>query len=187
MELSVFDLWLPILLSGVATHVASTVAWTVLPHHKPEFKGLGATEDKLFDQLEADQVEPGQYLLPYCDDMKQAGEPAFQAKQRRCAGMISIYPQPVSMGAAIGKTLAFFLVAAFVVGYLTSIALPRGAAFLDVFRFVTTAGVLAHCSAKFPAVFWFPQKVAMSLADGVVYALVTGLIFALLWPAALGA
>ncbi|TWT78064.1 hypothetical protein Pla123a_08530 [Posidoniimonas polymericola] len=187
MDLSLTDLWLPILLSGVATHIASTVAWTVLPHHKPEFKGLGATEEKLVDLLQADQVGPGQYMLPYCNDMKEAGEPAFQEKQRRCTGMLSVYDRPVNMGAAIFKTLAFFLVAAFVIGYLASIGLPRGAASIDVLRFVTTAGLLAHCFARFPAVYWFPQKTAMSLLDGAAYAAVTGLLFTVLWPAAVGA
>ncbi|TWT37241.1 hypothetical protein KOR34_21880 [Posidoniimonas corsicana] len=184
MEISIADLWLPILLSGVATHIASTIAWTVLPHHKPEFKSLGETEDKLLALLQADQVAPGQYPAPYCADMKEAAEPAFQEKQKRCSLFLTVYERPLNMPAAIGKTLAFFLVAATVIGYLASIGLPRGAGFVHVFRFVATAGLLTHCFAKFPSVFWFPQKVAMSLLDGVVYAVLTGLVFAGLWPAA---
>ena len=42
----VFDLTLPVLLSGLATHILSTLAWMVLPHHKPEWKVL-AVQDEL--------------------------------------------------------------------------------------------------------------------------------------------
>lgn len=181
--MSVFDLWLPILLAGIVTHVMSFVAWTVLPHHKPEWRGLG-DEGEFQEWLTSHNVAPGQYVFPFARDMKEASGEEFREREGKCRGVLALYERPVNMGAAIGRTLAFFFVAAFVIGYLASLGLPRGASFLDVFQFVTTAGVLAHCFAKFPHVFWFPQRVAMSLVDGVAYALATGLIFALLWPAA---
>ena len=34
--MTVYQLWLPIVATGVATRVWSTLAWTILPHHKPE-------------------------------------------------------------------------------------------------------------------------------------------------------
>ena len=42
--------------------------------------------------------------------------------------------------------------------------------------------MLAHCFGLFPGNFWFPRKVMMDLVDKLVYALVTGLLFAWLWP-----
>ncbi len=168
--MNVIDLWLPILLAGLATHIASTLAWTVLPHHKPEMKGLGAEKEEELQDWVADSGLPaGSYLFPFPEDMKECNSDAFKSKQGKCLGELVLWDQPVNMGAAIGKTLAFFFVAAFTIGYLASIALPVGADKLLVFRFVTTAGLLAHCFAKFPHVFWFPTKVAMSLVDGAAY------------------
>lgn len=181
--MTVFDLWLPIVLTGVVTHVLSTIAWTVLPHHKPEWRGL-EDEAAFQEWLVHHNVGPGQYLFPYPHEMKGPAAEEFRGRQGKCRGLLAVYEKPVNMGAAILKTLAFFFVTAFVIGYLASLGVPRGAAFLDVFQFVTTAGLLAHCFGKFPHVFWFPERVAMSLLDGLAYAAATGLVFAWLWPGA---
>lgn len=182
--MTVWELWLPILVAGVATHIFSTLAWTVLPHHKPEMQGLNENEAGLTDLLVSSSVAPGAYLFPFPADMKGCSSEEFKQKQARCTGELVIWERPINMGAAIAKTLTFFLVTAFVIGYLASFSVPRGAEFLPVFRFATTAGLLAHCFAKFPHVFWFPKPIVMSLVDGVVYAVITGLAFGLLWPAA---
>lgn len=180
-DLRVFDLWLPIVASGIATHVLSTLAWTVLPHHKPEWRHL-PQEDQLHSLLTDKTVPPGQYIFPYAGDYQKVNTDEYRRKQEACSGMLIIWPTPTNMGKAIGLTLITFLIIAFVIGYLASLALPRGAEFQKVLQFVTTAGLLAHVSAKFPFVFWFRRKIAMDVIDGVVFALATGLTFAALWP-----
>lgn len=180
--MSVFDLWLPIVLAGLATHILSTLAWTVLPHHRPEWQRL-PDEDGLHAELVRRGVPPGQYMFPHAQSGQEAASEEYQKKQGLCRGMLVLWDSPLNMGAAIGKTLTFFFVAAFIIGYLASQGLPNGAPFLKVFQFVTTAGLLTHCAGVFPNVFWFRRKVAMELVDGAAYALATGLIFAGLWPA----
>lgn len=184
--MSVFDLWLPILLAGVATHVASTVAWMFLPHHKPEWNKLpGDTEDKLLDFVDSNQVPAEQYLFPYADDPKKMGTDEYKAKEGRCRGMLILWPTPANMGKAIGLTLGFFMVAAFLVGYVASIAFPAGESDkLDIFALVFTTALLCHAAGPFPGVFWFRKYFAMEVLDGVVYSLITAAIFAALWPAA---
>lgn len=179
--MSVFDLWLPILATGIATHIASTIAWMALPHHKPEWRKL-PVEDELQDWLDSKNVAAEQYLFPHTHDPEVMKSEDFQHKmQSKCRGMLILWPEPVNMGAAIGKTLAFFFVAAFMIGYLTSLASLDGS-FMDVFRFTFTAALLTHCAGEFPGVFWFRRKVAMSLLDGLAFAIITGLLFAWLWP-----
>ncbi len=180
--MTVFDLWLPILLSGLATHVLSTVAWMLLPHHKPEWKRL-PVEDEFQNWLDEKGVAADQYLFPHTHDMQEVKGEVFQRKQAKCRGMLVLWPSPPNMGVNIALTLAFFFVAAFVIGYLASLGLPRGESFLRVFQFVTTAELLTHCAGQFPGVFWFRRRVAMDLVDGAAYAVATGLIFAVLWPA----
>ena len=179
--MSVFGLWLPIVLSGLATHVISTLAWIVLPHHKPEWKRL-ADEDDFHDWLDKKGVPADQYLFPFTRDPAEMKSDRFQEKQAKCRGMLVLWPKPPNMGKNIGLTLTFFFVAAFIIAYLASIGLPAGASFVNVFRFVFTAGLLTHCAGQFPGIFWFRRRVAMDLVDGVAYAVATGLIFAALWP-----
>lgn len=173
--MTVWSLWLPILATGIATHVWSTLAWTVLPHHKPDWQKI-PMEEEMIDWLSVRNLPAGQYLFPFTAD----GSP--KKRDTKCLGMLVLWPNAVSMGAAIGKTLAFFLVAAFVIGYLASIGLGTETPRFKVFQFVTTAGLLAHCAGIFPGVFWFQQKIALDLVDKAIYALLTGLIFAWLWP-----
>jgi hypothetical protein len=181
--MNTLDLWLPILLSGLATHILCTIAWTVSPHHKPEWTKLPA-EPELLDLLHSRQIASGQFVFPFCADGKESQSPEFQEKQKKSRGMLVVWPAPVNMGSAILKTLTFFFIAAFTIGYLATLALEPGASFSKVFQFVTSAGLLAHVFAHFPHVFWFPRKMAMEILDGFVFAVVTGLIFAALWPAA---
>jgi hypothetical protein len=180
-EMSVFDLWLPILLAGLASHVLSTIAWTVMPHHKPEWNRL-PIESELQDLIHKNAVATNQYMFPFAASGAEVQSEEFKQKQGKCTGMLVLWPTPLNMGKAIGFTLMFFLVSAFVMGYLASIALKPGAPFMRVFQFMTTAALLTHCAAIFPHAFWFRRKVGMELLDGVVFAIATGLIFASLWP-----
>ncbi len=180
--MTVYQLWLPIVATGVATHVYCTLAWMILPHHKPEWTKI-PVEDDLQDLISSRGVIPGQYMVPYAAGGQEAASAEFQQKVKKCRGMLVLWEGPTNMGKAIGSTLAFFFVAAFCIGYLASLALAPGAEFMKVFQFVATAGLLTHCAAHFPHVFWFPRKIAMELLDGVVLASLTGLIFAALWPA----
>lgn len=175
--MSVYDLWLPILIGGLATHVISVIAWTVSPHHKPDWKQL-PDQDAFLAWLAEKNLPPEQYIFPHMDSAK-AGE-----SHEGCQGTLVLWPKPPNMGVNIALTLSFFLVASYVIGYLASLGVAPGATFMDVFQFVTTAGLLTYCAGIFPGVFWFRRKVAMDLLDGVVQAIAIGLIFAALWPAA---
>ena len=181
--MSVTELWLPILLTGLATHVISTLAWMILPHHKPEWNRV-PVEDELIDLLDGKQVPANQYMFPMAATPAEMQGEEFQAKQGRCRGMLILWDRPLNMGQAIGQTFAFFMVTAFVIGYLASMGLPHGATFLNVFRFVFVAGLLAYCFAHFPHVFWFRRRMAMELLDGLAHTLAASLIFAALWPGA---
>jgi hypothetical protein len=92
-------------------------------------------------------------------------------------------------------TLVVFLVVSLLVGYLGWNALPHGmgaagvvadgADFTKVFQVLGTAGILAYCFASLPNDIWFQRsgrEIATNLIDGVVFGLITGAVFAWLWP-----
>jgi hypothetical protein len=179
--MTVYDLWFPILVSGLVTHILSTLAWMIMPHHKPEWQKL-PIEDELHTLLTKNKAAAGQFIFPFARNPQEERAADYQDKVRQCRGMLILWATPANMGKAIGLTLLGFFVIAFVIGYLASLAMSRDADFMRVLQFVTTAGLLAHVAANFPHVFWFRRKIAMEVLDGVIYALATGLIFAALWP-----
>ncbi|MEN1680626.1 MAG: hypothetical protein AAGJ46_13640 [Planctomycetota bacterium] len=172
--MSVFELWLPILLAGLAVHIACTIAWTAMPHHKPEWRPMDQQTD-LIAWLKEKGAAPGQYIFPHHETAE---------KPDGCQGMMVLWSQPPNMGANIGLTVAHSFAVSFVIGYLASLGVPAGAKFMEVFQFVTTAGILTHVFCGLPNVIWFRRKILMDVIDGLVYALITGAIFAALWPAA---
>jgi hypothetical protein len=182
MDTSVWSLWLPIVVSGVALFFASAAAWMLLPHHKPEWKGL-PDEAAVMNTLRS--IPPGQYMFPYASKPEDWKSDEF--KQRTQAGpngSLTIWKAPPSMGVNMLCTLLFFIIANFVIGYLTGIALDPGETFGKVFRFVGTAGILTYGTANILNGIWFGRKMVADIIDGVAYGLITGLIFALMWPGA---
>lgn len=178
------SLWLPILVGAVVLFFASFLAWAILPHHKPDVKYL-PDEDALFALLKVQNVEPGQYMFPRCEHA-DAKNPEMLARYKAGPwGLLRVWPSEVNMGKNLAATFTLFLIITAVIGYLAGVALPRGAEFIDVFAFTAIAGVLAHTAGGMLGEVWFTKPLrakVMDFVDGVVYGLLTGLIFALLWP-----
>jgi hypothetical protein len=184
MDVSVWELWLPIIVSGVALFFASAAAWMLLPHHRPEWIGL-PNEDAVSKVLRDGNVPPGQYMFPYCASQADAKNEALQRRFKEGpVGTLSVWPGPANMGANMACTALFFVIANAVIAYLSTMALDAGAPFMDVFRFIGTAGILTYGTANILNGIWFRRKMLADIADGIVYGLLTGLIFALMWPAA---
>jgi hypothetical protein len=182
--MSVWALWLPIVISGAVVFFASFLAWMVLPHHRSDWSKL-SDEDGFKKSLGELNVEPGDYMFPCHQSPEEMKSSEFQQKWKAGPrGLLSVWPEAPGMGAQIGKTFVFYLFASFTVGYLASIGLRPGAASIEVFRFVATAAIVAYCYGLFPGAIWFRRHLVKDVLDGVVYALLTGLIFVFLWPAA---
>jgi hypothetical protein len=182
MDTSVWSLWLPILISGFAIFLASCAAWMVLPHHKKEWIGL-PNEDAMMRQIEGDNLPPGQYCFPYAANPEDCKTEAYKAKmQAGPRGTLTLWRDPPNMAVNIICTLAFFLIANFTIGYLAGIALDPGEDFMKVFRFVGTAGILTYGTANILNGIWFGRKMVADIIDGVAYGLITGAIFAAMWP-----
>jgi hypothetical protein len=185
METSLLSLWLPIVLSGIALFFASFAAWMLLPHHKPEWRGL-PDENSVLNSLRSTNVLPGQYMFPYSNDPADWKSEDF--KRRREAGptgTLTVWKKPPNMGLNMLCTVLFFTVANFVIAYLAGMVLAPGTDRWFVFRFVGTAGILTYGTANILNGIWFGRKMIADIADGIAYGLITGLIFAALWPGAL--
>jgi hypothetical protein len=182
MDTSVWSLWLPILVSGVALFFASWAAWMVLPHHKSEWQGL-PNEDAVRDTLRNTNVPAGQYMFPFSRNPEDWKSEEFkQRRENGPTGTLTVWKTPPNMGVNMLCTLLFFVIANFVIGYLAGIALDPGESFMKVFRFVGTAGILTYGTANILNGIWFGRKMVGDIIDGIAYGLITGLMFAWLWP-----
>jgi hypothetical protein len=185
MLTSLASLWLPILASGIALFFASWAAWMVLPHHKGEWIGL-PNEDAVRRELSSDKLPAGQYCFPYCASPKDMQSETHKAKmQAGPRGTLTLWKAPPNMGLNMLCTVAFFLTASAVIAYLAGMVLPPGEDRMKVFRFVGTAGVLTYGTANILNGIWFGRKMVADIVDGIAYGLITGAIFAALWPAAI--
>jgi len=179
-------LWLPILLTGATVFAVSAMIWMVMPHHKNDFAAAD-DEDALMDAVRSSVAGPGMYTFPWAPDGEMSSE-AYP--ERLAAGPVGILrvrdpATVIDMRPAMAKSVLLHLVVAIFVAYLASSTLALGASGSSVFRVTGTAAFMAHGFIGFQESIWFglPGRVAFKHAlDGLVYALITGAIFAWLWP-----
>lgn len=176
------SLWLPILVSSVAIFFASFLAWMVLPHHKSDWKKL-PNEDGFIKAVRDLGIPPQRYMFPHHSSPEEMKSEAFQKKwQEGPRGTFSMWPEAPNMGANMACTFLFYLSVSFCLAYLSTIALTAESDFMAVFRFVGTAAILAYCAGGIQNVIWFKRRMITDLIDGIAYGLITGILFALLWP-----
>ncbi len=178
------ELWLPILVSGVAVFIVSAVVWMALPYHKADIKFLDneADFDKALGEL---NIKPGHYMFPGCEakDMKSD---AFKARWTSGPwGSITIQGKAPNFGFNLFRCFIVYVVISAMAGYLAGIGIPAGAEYMDVFRTVGTAAILGYCMGGLANDFFLgkpPRFIVTCFIDGVIYALVTAGIFAAMWP-----
>lgn len=179
-------LWLPILLSAVAVFIVSAVAWMALPHHHQDHDSL-PDEAGMIEHLRRLNLPPGNYGIPHAKTKERMQDPEVQ----RCwkegpLGFLNIIRTPVNMGRNMGLTFLTFLITSTLIGYLASVTMVPGTPALRVFQAIATAGILTYSFAFIPNDIWFgrkPRATWMCILDGIAYGLITGAIFAVLWPA----
>jgi hypothetical protein len=188
MDVSLLELWAPILLSAVVVFIASSLAWMVLPHHKADWKTL-PSEGGFLEGLRSHNVPPGQYMFP-CASPKDMKDPEKKKLYESGPhGTLCVLAKAPNMGKNLILTFIFYLVVGLFVAYIGRLAL-RGmpaADYMDVFRVTGTAAVMAYCLGFIPGSIWFGRKArstVMDIIDGVVYGLLTAGVFGWLWPKA---
>jgi len=182
-------LWLPIIVATVVVFIASFLAWMVFPHHKKDIKTL-PDEKSLTDDLKQLNLTPGTYMWPGCADGNMKSE-EFQARyQAGPWGSMNVLPKQPNFGLNLLLVFIFYLIVSVFVGYITFRARPWGSEFSPVFQVAGATGILAYCAGGIPGAIFFGKParfVLTDFVDNLVYGLLTGLIFAWLWPAATGA
>ncbi len=181
-EVELISLWLPIVLSSVALFFLGFLSFMALGFHKSDWSEL--PDEEAFATAVRDlNIPVGNYMFPYCADAEQMKSEAFiQKQQQGPVGLVQVWQPGSGMGKQLGCQFVFLLVTTFCIGYLATLGVPAGADFMQVFRFVGTAGMLIYTAANVPTRIWFQSRLTGHVIDGVLNGLATGIIFALLWP-----
>jgi hypothetical protein len=182
------QLWLPILLGGVAVFFASFVLRMVVPHHWNDFEPV-PDEDAAMEALRKAGVRQGQYMFPHATSPKCMSDPTWLAKwQQGPTGHMYIFPSgDLNMGKSLLQSFLFNVFGSFMAAYLATLALPVGASGSTVLRFIATIGFLTYGGALVWGPIWKGSTWIMlgkELFDAAIYGLATGAVFALLWPQA---
>jgi len=180
-------LWLPIVVAAVGVFVASSLIHMVFKWHNSDYRGF-PNEDEVRAAMRAGSPAPGQYVLPYCADMKQMASPEMQRKYTEGPiAMVALKaPGPPNMGPMLGQWFLMNLVVAALVGYVASkTLLPTPITFLGICRDVGIMTFLAYAGGSVSHGIWMGKpwgSVAKESLDAFIYGTVSALAFAWLWP-----
>ena len=184
--ISIISLWLPIIVSAVVVFVASSIIHMVLKYHRSDFRGLDA-EDQVMAALRDASIGPGEYIMPHCDDPKDASSPEFLARVEK--GPVAIL-NIMQGGYEMGKSLALWFVYCVLIGvfaaYVAGQALGPGASYLKVFQFAGASAFGGYALALLQHSIWYKRPwitTAKGVFDGFIYACLTAGVFGWLWPA----
>lgn len=183
---SIFALWLPILIAAILVWVVSALFWTVSPHRKQDFKGV-TDEDTLRDALRAQNLAPGQYMVPFAAGAA-AREPDHQRKVAEGPVALLNVAKPgfgTSMATPMMLTLVYYIVVGIVVAYITGRTMAPGEEYFAVFRVAGTAAWLAYGFGGIPDSIWFARpwsSTIKTVVEALIYGLLTAGAFAGFWP-----
>ena len=182
---SIISLWLPILLSAVIVFIASSIIHMVLKYHNSDFKKLPA-EDAVIDALRPLGIPPGEYVIPHSCDHKTMQEPAFKEKlERGPVAFLTVMTSDFGMGKSLSLWFLYSVGIGVFAAYIAGRALAPGADYVDVFRFAGAAAFGGYALGLLQNSIWYKRawrSTAKSMADGLVYALLTAGTFGWLWP-----
>jgi len=183
---TIIALWLPVLISAVLVWIASAIVWTVLPHHKSDYKGL-PDEEAARNALQPQDLKPGQYDIPHIASRADVKKPEVLKKfNDGPVGFLTVVAKGMPLMAK-GMILSFiyYLVIGILVAYVAGRTLSPGAEYLSVFRITGVVAWLAYGFGIFQDSIWFGRPWSSSfkhLIDTLVYALLTAGVFGWLWP-----
>ncbi len=180
----VVDLWIPILISGLACWVISAISWAALPFHNRLWSKL-SNEDAVADALRAGISGAGLYSVPH-GGAEGGKAPGLSEKMAKGPiAFITVLPAGIpNMGKMMALSVLYNLIVSVFIAYVASHTLAAGADYLTVFRVTGTVAFMAHGLATIPDSIWFGKpwgSYALQFADALAYSLVVGGVFGWRW------
>lgn len=181
------SLWLPVIVSAIVVFLASSILHMALKYHKSDYRPL-ANEEAVREAISRGNPSPGIYMTPHCGDMKQMKDPAMMDKfVKGPVAVLSVLPKGApNMGRHMSLWFGFCVLVSFVAAYVARHTLTPGADGMLVMRITGTVGFTGYALSYVSDSIWKGQPWSNTMKfvfDGLIYALLTGLTFRMLWPA----
>jgi len=183
---SMVQLWIPIVASGVAVFIASSILHVLLKFwHTPDYRGF-SNEDEVRAAIRRGDPAPGMYVFPHCpmEDMKKP-EAAEKFETGPVGFMLLRANGRPRMGSSLLQWLLLCLVVSLFCALVASAGLPPGADGHRVFHVTALVAFMAYATGSFSLGIWWGQPwraVFKDAVDALIYAIVVGLVFMPLWP-----
>lgn len=179
-------LWVPILVSAVIVFLASSIIHMVLPYHRNDL-GRVPDEDGVLNALRRFSLPPGDYAMPHAASPKDMGSPAFVEKMKTgpVVLMTVLPPGPPAMGKNLALWFVYSVVVSVFAAYIAGRALRPATHYLEVFRFAGATAFIGYSLALAQGSIWYGRRwgtTLKSMADGLLYGLLTAGTFGWLWP-----
>jgi hypothetical protein len=180
------QIWLPILVAAVAVFIASSLIHMVFKWHNKDYTRL-PNEDEVRAAIRAGSAKPGLYVLPHCADMKEIqGEPMQKKFLEGPVGFVTLRKNgPPSMGGSLLQWFTFNLIVSMLAGDISLQLHGIQANPVDVAEMVGILSFLTYAGSNVQAGIWMGKPwgaVLKDILDGLIYAVVSGLVFWWLWP-----
>jgi len=183
---TIVHFWIPIVVSTVAVFIASSIAWMVLPHHRADIKSL-PDEATFVRQLSGLGIPPGLYMFPGCGSPEEMKTEDYHTRFAAGPwGTLTVLGSKPNFARNLFFVFLLYAVVSVFVAYITAQARPDGAASASVFQVAGATAILGYCAGQVPGAVFLSKPCRFfctDMIDGVVYGLITGVIFAWLWPA----
>lgn len=182
----VMSLVVPIVLASVIVFVVSAILHMVLPFHRNDLKAV-PQEDAVLEALRRFNIPPGDYAVPCAGSPEAMKKPEFIAKMKKGPlVLMTVAPgQEPSMSTPLTLWFLNAVVVSIVAAYITGRALGPGAHYLEVFRFAGCVAFSGYSLALLQNSIWYRRNwgtTLLSMADGLLYGLLTAGVFGWLWP-----
>lgn len=183
---SIFSLWLPILLSSVFVFIVSSIIHMVFKYHQSDFSKL-PSEDEISGNLRQYNIPPGDYAIPYAESSEVMKSEEYNEKLNKGpVAMLTVLKNgPMNMGSSLLQWFLYSVLIGIFTAYVTSRAVGPDTYYLEVFRFAGTVSFGAYALALLQNSIWYNKKWSATLKsvfDSFIYALLTAGAFGWLWP-----
>ena len=183
---AIAQLWMPIVVTAVLIFVASSLIHMVFKWHNSDYRKFG-NEDDVRAAVRA-STPPGMYIFPHCVDMKDLAGEAMQKKFREGPiGYVTVRPPgPPTMGKQLSLWFIYAIAIAAIAGCLTLGAYPMGRGSAHAAgHMVGLISFLAYVGGSVQMGIWMGKpwlSVAKDALDGLIYGIISALVFWWLWP-----
>ncbi len=183
--MTVLSLWLPILIAAVVVFLASSVIHMMLGFHNKDVRAI-PDERRVADALRPFAIPPGDYAMPHGDAKEMATPEFIQKTKEGPVAILTVLPnEPMAMGKSLVMWFGYSLVVGGVTAYVAGVTLGIGAEYGEVFRVVAAVSFAGYSLAVLQASIWWGRSwgyTVRTMADGLLYGLLTGGVFGWLWP-----